>query len=433
MALYSHRRDSSGTVQGVVVARSIRSSALENRTQRLKLAPRWKPYTVRVAPGVRLGYRRREVGGGWSVIAADGKGGNWLKAFAHADDYETANGETVLDFWQAQDRARVLARGGGNNPDSASDTKPATVSEALDHYEADLRTRGGDVANVARVRTHLLRGLRQKPVALLTARELRRWRDMLKHKVSAGSINRIANGLRAALNLAANTDERIASSRAWEIGLQAIPDAVVSRNVILPAEAIRCIVAEAYVIGPEFGLLVETAATTGARVGQLARLEVHDVQRNRADPRLMMPSSRKGRGHKSVTRRPVPIPESLAMSLRHAGKQKSGDSLLLVKPSGAPWKKSDHSRLFRRAVQRARLDPAKVTIYALRHSNIVRQLLAGVPTRVVCTNHDTSVGMIEKTYSKHIGDHSDALARPTLLDLSAAPTDNVVPLAKAKN
>jgi len=51
----------------------------------------------------------------------------------------------------------------------------------------------------------------------------------------------------------------------------------------------------------------------------------------------------------------------------------------------------------------------------------------------VCTNHDTSVGMIEKTYSKHIGDHSDALARPTLLDLSAAPTDNVVPLAKAKN
>jgi len=40
--------------------------------------------------------------------------------------------------------------------------------------------------------------------------------------------------------------------------------------------------------------LVETAAVTGARVSQLARLEVQDVQGDRGDPRVMMPSSRKG-------------------------------------------------------------------------------------------------------------------------------------------
>lgn len=80
------------------------------------------------------------------------------------------------------------------------------------------------------------------------------------------------------------------------------------------------------------------------------------------------------------------------------------------------------------------LDDAKLadaTIYALRHSNVVRQLLADVPIRVVAVNHDTSVAMIERTYSRHIADHADALARRALLDLSA-PAANVRPFgAKA--
>jgi len=42
--------------------------------------------------------------------------------------------------------------------------------------------------------------------------------------------------------------------------------------------------------------------------------------------------------------------------------------------------------------------------------------LAGVPIRIVAINHDTSVGMIEKNYSRHIADHSDAVARRALLD-----------------
>jgi hypothetical protein len=45
-------------------------------------------------------------------------------------------------------------------------------------------------------------------------------------------------------------------------------------------------------------------------------------------------------------------------------------------------------------------------MYALRH---VRQLLANVPIRVVAMLHDTSVAMIEKTYSKYIADHADVL------------------------
>ena len=401
------------------MARNARSSQLENRTQRLKLIPRWKPYPARVGAGVRLGYRRRALAGAWIVIAADGKGGNWQKVFADADDYETADGKTVLDYWQAQDLARRLARSGKGN-EVASDA-PTTVATALDTYEADLETRGGDAGNATRVRGHLSDTLLRTSVALLTAKELKKWRDGLAKTLSNGSINRVVNPFKAALNLAADTDERIIDRRAWEIGLAAIPDATESRNVILPAKAIQRIVAECYSTSEEFGLLIEVAATTGARIGQIAQLEPADVQHNRTDPRLMMPSSKKGKGKKWVTRQPVPVPESLAARLRQIVRQRPKGALLLLKPSGGRWAKSDHSRLFRRAVKRAGLDPKEVTVYALRHSNIVRQLLAGVPIRIVATTHDTSTAMIEQTYSKHITDHSDSLVRPALLDLSELP------------
>jgi integrase len=226
-------------------------------------------------------------------------------------------------------------------------------------------------------------------------------------------VNRTCTALKAALNLAADQDDRIMNRRAWEVGLASIPDAEQSRNVILPDDTVRKLITEAYKHSLQFGLLVEVAAVTGARVSQLARLEVQDLQDSEA-PRLMMPVSRKGKGTKGALRRPVPIPLPLAGRL-HAVDRLTTEPLL-TKPSGARWSKSDHSRLFTRAAERCGLDPAEVTMYALRHSSVVRQLLGGVPIRVVAVNHDTSIAMLERTYSRYIGDHTDALSRAALLD-----------------
>jgi hypothetical protein len=116
----------------------------------------------------------------------------------------------------------------------------------------------------------------------------------------------------------------------------------------------------------------------------------------------------------------MPIPAGLVASLRSVMVDRPDNAPLLVKPGGGPWKKFDQTRPFRRVAQRAGLDPSVVTLYALRHSNIVRQLLANVPIRIVAVTHETSVQMIEKTYSRHIGDHTDALTRPALLDVTSA-------------
>src|SRR5215510_2385569 len=149
------------------MARRPRSSQLENRTNRLKLPARKKPHAfTTIAPGIALAYRRNQGAGTWVVRVADGHGGNWTKGFAIADDHEDADGEHVLTFWQAQDKARALARG------SVADGRPCTVAEALDTYAADLKARGGLAGNVSRVRNHLPPALVSKAVALLTSREL---------------------------------------------------------------------------------------------------------------------------------------------------------------------------------------------------------------------------------------------------------------------
>ena len=68
-----------------------------------------------------------------------------------------------------------------------------------------------------------------------------------------------------------------------------------------------------------------------------------------------------------------------------------------------------------------------LTLYALRHSSIVRDLLANVPVRIVATKHDTSIPMIERNYSKYIADHADVLSWRAMLDPSTLSGDNPSP------
>src|SRR5882672_11862695 len=123
------------------MARSIFSASLRNRTSRLKLLPRKKPYKTLLAPGVFLCYRRNTGPGTWSVEAG------WLKRFALADDHEDANNASVLSFHQAQAKALKLVRGSEGDSD-----KPITVAEALDAFETDLAVRGNAKYNATSVR-----------------------------------------------------------------------------------------------------------------------------------------------------------------------------------------------------------------------------------------------------------------------------------------
>jgi integrase len=408
------------------MARRPRASRLETASARLKLPVRWKPYDfTTVSPGIAVGYRRNVGAGTWVVKVANGRGGNWTKRVATADDFEANNGEGILSWFEAIEAARKLARGSGEAG------KPATVAGAVDSYERDLIARGGSVANAGRIRRHLTPTLAAKPVGLLTARELAHWRDgLLAGGMKPATVVRLCKALKAALTLAAKRDSRIANRGAWADGLSGIAEGFTSRNVQrLDDDQVRALVASAYAVDAAFGLYAEMAALTGARLSQIARLTVADLQADNGAPRLMMPASRKGRGRKPA-KYPVPITPELAKAL---ASNRRGDAPLLLRSDGQPWQSSqdgDHERFYREAAARAGI--TGTTMYALRHSSIVRALLANVPVRIVAALHDTSVVMIERTYSAFITDHADDIARRGLLDFSTRkrPQPKVVKLGR---
>jgi hypothetical protein len=383
-----------------------------DKKPRLRTVIRKKPYFETIAPGISLGYRRNQGAGAWLVRAADGKGGNWTKGFAVADDVEASNQTTVLNYAEARTEAAKLARVSSTSLSDTND-RPATVNEAIDRYETDLKLRGANKANACQLRVHMPQRLGVKPVAMLTDSDLRNWRNDLVtvEGLKVASADRAGRSMKACLNLAARGDKRITNSAEWRNGLTKLPDQNNARNVILPDDIVQAIVRTAYDVDYMIGVWCQTLSETGNRESQIKRVEVQDLQADRAAPRLMVPSSRKGK-NRQITRKPLPITAELAKHLVKlaAGKQPHQRLLIPI---------AELARKFRPVTKALNLG-AEITPYSLRHSSIVRQLLKGIPTRLVASAHDTSVVEIERTYSRYIvSDKTEAVLRDSLLTTPA--------------
>jgi integrase len=288
---------------------------------------------AKISPGIQLGYRRNKGVGTWSAVCADGIGGQWIKRIALADDREDADGEIVMDFWQAGEAAKKLARA-ADGATAADGDRPLTVREAIEAYQRDLVARGRNAAaaKVKGLLKLLPRVLGDKPVALLTADDLTGFRAGLADGRKYSSVKRIMTPFNAALAAAARRDKRITNA-AWK-GLEALPDDTEARNVILPDYQVAAIVAAAYGLDRAFGLVIDVLACTGTRISQALRLTVGDVL---AGHRLDMPVSRKGKGKKATQKRPVPVTAALSDRLRACAVGKRADAPLLVDGKGRPW------------------------------------------------------------------------------------------------
>jgi len=237
------------------------------------------------------------------------------------------------------------------------------------------------------------------------------------------------------LELARQHDERIQNRQAWELGLACLPDAMEARNVVIPDDRVREFVSTAYALDEKLGLLIDVI--TGARPSQAVRLRVEDLHGHPVRPKLMMPKSGKGggrnRAQKKAERYSVPVTPQLAQRLKEAAGGRADDAPLLLQSDGSPWPKHPgqhcHHRIDKIVIAIG-LDPDVVTMYALRHSSIVRMLLKNIPIRLVASLHNTSVAMIEGTYSRYITEHSDDISRAALLVHEPAPVgDNVVSIS----
>jgi integrase len=332
-----------------------------------------------------------------------------VETIATADDYSNADGVAILSFKQAQEKARerMVLRAHA----AAGKHGPLTVADAMDAYleflEGNRKT-----ASDARYRIEAL--IKPKlgaiEVSALTADKLRRWHlDLAKQaprlRTGSGqpqkfrklgtdaesirrrrsSANRVLLILTAALNRAWR-DGRAASDAAWR-RVQPFENVNAARlRYLTVAEAKRLINAAE----PAFRRLVRAALETGARYGELSRLQVHDF--NADTGTLSIRTSKTGKP------RHVVLTDDGVAFFKQACAGRAGGELLLPKANGTPWKKSHQMRPLAEACTRASIKPA-IGIHALRHTWASLAVMAGVPLLVVAKNLGHSdTRMVEKHY-----------------------------------
>ena len=309
------------------------------------------------------------------------------------------------------------------------------MDSALRAYRADLTARQSNPYNADWPRVHLTSVLLAKPVALLTATELKRWRDGRLGTMAASTVNRLGRCLCAALELASQHDERIQNRRAWETGLADLPNVQQARNVVLSDAKVREFVASAYGLDRQFGLLADVwpYRSTTEPGGAAARRGFAGPSDATEDHAAQVGQGRwQNRAQKKSERYSVPITPALSAKLKAATLDRADDMPLLLQSDGRPWGDNpgqNYHRLVAAAVVAIGADP-DATMYSLRHSSIVRALLRNVPIRLIAATHNTSTRMIEANYSKFITEHAaDDVSRIGLLQDEPPTGENIVALA----
>lgn len=446
--------------------RTVEEAKISTRAERKRLLPRPVPYWRAIDPDVHLGYRRGKRGGFWVVRWRD-SGAYQQQALGTADD-EIEKG--TLDFAAAVRAARAVILGLRGTGEVADQTLDLTVRSAIESYVAirdarDSARKGRQVRSDASIRLgrYVLgragfKGRMAVPASPLASVQLQRltedhlvaWREALPRELKSTTKQRSINDLKAALNESFAANRRRLPTTLPSVIKHGLRDQKVEDDVdeevaresqILTDAQVSSLIESARQVDFDFGWegdlfrLVVVLAATGARMSQVARMRVMDVQFETS--RLMVPNSRKGRGKKTKGT-PFNVGSDVLAVLRPIVEGRSAFDTLLerwrskqIKGSirwervgrGAWLNPSELGRPWKEIRERAGLP--QVIPYSLRHSSIVRGLCANQPIRLVASRHDTSVQMIERHYGRYIADVMD--------EVSARAVVPLVPIATASH
>lgn len=437
------------------MARRVKDAQLDSPTAREKLKARGKPYYRPLARGLHIGYRKNKIGGMWVARVYCGEQTYKVETVASADDKLKADGASVLDFWQAQEAARQL-HAKHNAPAAPVAPSVVRVRDVVEAYivmrdARDTRRRGRPVRSDAsqRLSRYVLgqaaRGnadavpaapLADMAMSELTDDNLVAWRAGLPKPLKETTKRRLANDLKAALNeqrkplppgldIGAGLKGKVAEDNAEPVARdsQILNDAQIVRLLGAAQE----VDSEQDWEGDLFRLVVVLNAT-GARLSQVVRMRVSDVQI--VQGRLIVPTSRKGRGGGKPGSIAVPVEPAVIKVLRPVVVGRDGGAPLLerwrhrqtpgtirwVRDGRGSWQAaSEMTRPWQDVRERAGLPG--VIVYALRHSSIVRGLRQNLPIRLVAALHDTSVPMIERHYGRWVVDGLEDMARRAVVPL----------------
>ena len=323
------------------MARNIRSNQLESRTNRLKLPIAKKPVFIRIGPGISLGYRRNKTAGTWVLRVADGKGGGKTSAIGHADDYDEPEGQNFLTFFQAQERAKSVAR----TTSDGGVLKPITIGEAAANYLEVLSVKNAYTAHDTKLRLekHFLKKFSEKPVATLTKTLLDNWLVSLVVKSdnpevirkSKDSANRVLSMVKALLNHAIRDQSHgLKDDSPWRL-VRPFDQVSKPRDIRYTDEEVLKLINSAN--DPSVANLIRAAFLTGARYGEMTESLVSSV-----DFAAKTWTVRGKTGGRTIL-----LQKSAIEFFRDLTNGRAADDFLFLRSDGRRWKKSDQTRPFK--------------------------------------------------------------------------------------
>jgi len=427
------------------MARLARNSKLDTRSARAKLAHNKGGYWQPLTKGRALGYRKGPKGGRWLMRVID-ENGRHEEALGDADDFLDADGVTIFDYAQAQEKARAwfgiaTRRLHGEHVGRGAYTVADAMADYMEHYRAEGKRESNTRSTI---NAHILPTLGTLEVAKLTSQRLTKWhRDladapaMLRSNASLpkkntrhlnegdteakrqrkASANRTLTVLKAALNHAWHSG-RAADDTAWR---KTTPfkqvDAPVIRY-ITEKECKRLVNACA----PDFRPLVEGALHTGCRYGELTSLKVTDYN---PDAGTVLVRTSKGGKPRHVT-----LTEEGQRFFSRAVAGKAGSALIFTRADGDAWGKSHQSRPLADACLAANIAPA-VSFHVLRHTHGSLLAMRGVPIPVIAKQlGHADTRMTEKHYAHLCPNYVADTIRQHFPKLGLATDTKVLPLAK---
>jgi integrase len=381
------------------MARRVKDRNLDTRDARRKLSASGKPYWRAVGKGLHVGYRKNKTSGVWVIRRYLGDRSYKIETIAEADDVLDANGESVLDFWQAQEVAR--------NARQTQKRSPYTVKDAVKRYLEYLEGRPSYHDTRKRLEAFVLPVFGDKRVDELDTDAIRQWhRSIAKMPARArtkkgaeqayrsgdlaepdiarkrqASANRCLALLKAALNCSWR-EKKIATNHAWQ-RVELFRGVDVPRlRYLSVSEAQRLINATQ----GDFRTLVQAALQTGARYQEIARLRVADFNIDSGTLHI-----RKSKTHKD--RHIVLTDEGREFFGQLAAGRLGSEPLL-----GKEWKASWQDPPIKAASKRAKIDPP-ISFHVLRHTWASLSVMAGMPLMVVARNLGHSdTRMVERHY-----------------------------------
>ncbi|MBI5618629.1 MAG: hypothetical protein HY943_20320 [Gammaproteobacteria bacterium] len=161
------------------MARTVRDSKLDSRTARLKLAMGVRHWR-QVSDGLTLVYRRTGAGyGTWFARYRDRETDKVVLArLGAADDHMPADGESVLTFAEAQQKAMTTMQARATRRRGTGYTVSDACADYLEWYGTHRKATGLKSTRYA-INLHIDPVLGPRPVSALTVDELRKWHRKL--------------------------------------------------------------------------------------------------------------------------------------------------------------------------------------------------------------------------------------------------------------